>query len=205
MAIQKHKWSGNLKGLALFASAAIAVMCATSQGCSQRTSDDQEDAEVMAEASAARQRIAERQKAESVRQQQLADEEAQALARDESAFSIETMCQQLTLYVGSIAQARDNGVSLDKVLHTIHDEMLHTIDESNVDPDNDQQKRDFNADAARIVKAEESKTAPDIYKHREISPVKFQDRAYRECVDEQKSYQLKRKKEEEMKLKLPGL
>lgn len=131
MAAQKKKWRGNLKGLALFAMAAIAVLCAASQGCSQRLTDDQENAEATAEANAALQPIfaaeqTEQQKAESVRQQQLADDAqalAEANAREDSTNSAETICQKSTLYVGSIAQARDNGVSLNKV--------LHTIDESN--------------------------------------------------------------------------
>ncbi len=183
-----------MKGFALFALAAIAVTCAANQGCSQRVIDDQEAAEAMARANAAQQ--ADRQKAESVRQQQLADDAqalAQANAREDSALSIETICQQSTLYWGSIAQARDNGVSLNKVLHTINDQTGMWAEDADLQT------------IQRMGMAEESKTARYIYRHREISPVKFQDRAYRECVESDRRYRLKAKKDEEEQLKLPGI
>ncbi len=196
MAAQNHKWKGYLKGPALFVIAAIAVMCAANQGCSQRITDDQEAAEAIAEANAIIQADqAKEQRAELVRQQQIADAE-RALAHEGSADPAEASCQKSTLYVGSIARARDNGVSLNKV--------LHTIDESNWALGDDELTREFNA-LARIDKADQSKTARDIYKHPEISPVKFQDRAYRACVDTWHSNLLKAKKEEEMQLILPGV
>jgi hypothetical protein len=185
------------RGLVLFSVAAISVVCAASQGCSQRLNDDQETAQESAEiVHAVEANQEKRQGAELAIQQQAAEAIPKPVpisAPDHSALDA-TTCQKITLYWGSIAQARDNGVSLDEVLHTINDRAEIP---GEFDP--------YIEAMARDGRAEESKDARYIYKHREISPVKFQDRAYRECIDSDRRYWLKQRKEEEDQLRLPGL
>lgn len=201
---EKWRLTGLVKqrkgGLAVFAVAAIAVACAVNQGCSQRPTDEQESAKESAEIVQAikvnQAREENEQRAQLAINQQFADEiskQAPTSAPDYSATDTAT-CQKTTLYWGSIAQARDNGVSLDKVLHSINDRVEIP---GEFDP--------YIEAMARQGRAEESKNARYIYKHREISPVKFQDRAYRECLDSDRRYRLKQRKEEEDRLKLPGL
>jgi hypothetical protein len=195
--IPRQKREGELKGLALFAITAISLVCAANQSCSQRTTDDHQAAEAMAGSNAtASADLAKEQYAELMRLRQSADTTSKQAPTSEPDYSATdaATCQQTTLYWGSIAQARDNGVPLDKVLRAIND---RTAIPGEFDP--------YIEAMARQGRTEECKNARYIYKHREISPVKFQDRAYRECVERDRRDRLKARKEKDEELRLPGI